>query len=84
VSLLRQIIISVVILYVSLVVNWSNQSYPGAERRYGYTWEHSLDEWAQITREVREHPRQCQVYNWVNVPGPKWHEEKEWVWLPCK
>jgi hypothetical protein len=50
----------------------------------GYVWEHSLNEWAQISAAARRPPRQ-RVYGWVNQFDPKtgrrW-EEQEWIEEP--
>ena len=80
----RMAIVGLVALFIMTAFLQGGHPYRRAEHAYGYTWEHSLTEWAVITANNREHPRMCQIYNWANFPGPQWHEERAWVWVPCE
>lgn len=76
---LRLAVSALLLFYVAFAYAASSKPYVGAEHRYGYPWEHSLAEWAQITARVNSEHQMRRVYGFVPVHSG--HEEQRWVWV---
>jgi hypothetical protein len=71
--------------FVLIVWHQSSITWQGSQRGYGYTWEHSLQEWAEHTAKMRE-PHAVWTYGPVNRYDPKkgFHEQFAWVMIKVR
>lgn len=79
---MRTVLSIFVLFYVTIV--WAKTGNPAmaAQHGYGWTWEHSLEQWSDITAKTHE-PHALLTYGPCNFrsSGPPYRYWEDWCWV---